>query len=77
MIPIVISGFNQAFDKKGLRFKKKGTLLTVTFKEPMHIDYDAPAEVILNEVMDAIEQSKRFMPKLPLLGGNPEVRQEA
>lgn len=77
VIPIVISGFNQAFDKKGLRFKKRGTLLTVTFKEPMHIDYDASAEVILNEVMDAIEQSKRFIPKMPLLGGNPEVKQEA
>lgn len=63
VVPIVISGFNEAFDKKGLRFKKKGTLLTITFKEPMHIDYDAPADTILDEIMDAIEQSKSFMPK--------------
>lgn len=78
VVPIVISGFNQAFDKKGLRFKKKGTLLTVTFKEPMHIDYEAPSEKILEEVMDAIEQSKSFMPKQPALSGsNPEVKQEA
>ena len=41
VIPVVISGFWRAFDKKGLRFKKKGTLLSVTFKEPLKIDYEA------------------------------------
>ena len=63
VIPVVISGFWRAFNKKGLRFKKKGTLLTVTFKPPMQIDYDAPAEQILAQVMDAIEQSKSYMLK--------------
>lgn len=29
----------------------------------MVIDYDAPADTILEQVMDAIEQSKRFMLK--------------
>jgi 1-acyl-sn-glycerol-3-phosphate acyltransferase len=77
VIPIVISGFNQAFDKKGLRFRKKGTQLSITFKEPMQIDYDAPAEKILDDVMDAIEQSKSFMPKLSTLSGsNSEVKHE-
>lgn len=77
VIPIVISGFNQAFDKKGLRFKKRGTQLSITFKEPMHIDYEAPSEQILEEVMNAIEQSKSFMPKLSALSGsNPEVKQK-
>lgn len=61
VVPVVISGFWRAFNKKGLKFKKKGTLLSVTFKPPMNINYDAPAEEILAQVMDAIEQSKKYM----------------
>ncbi len=63
VVPVVISGFWRAFNKKGLKFKKKGTLLTVTFKEPLQIDYDDTTENILATVMDAIEQSKKFMIK--------------
>jgi len=63
VIPVVIQGFWRAFNKKGLKFKKKGTLLQVNFKPPMEIDYDAPIEVILSQVMNAIEQSKEFMMK--------------
>jgi 1-acyl-sn-glycerol-3-phosphate acyltransferase len=61
VIPVVIHGFWRAFNKKGLKFKKKGVQLSVTFKPPMVIDYNEPAEVILQQVMDAIEQSKKFM----------------
>ncbi len=61
VIPVVIQGFWRAFNKKGLKFKKKGVFLSVTFKPPMEINYDAPAEEILAQVMDAIEQSKKFM----------------
>ena len=61
VIPVVISGFWRAFNKKGLKFKKKGSILSVTFKPPLDIDYDAPAEEILAQVMDAIEQSKKYM----------------
>ena len=61
VVPVVISGFWRAFNKKGLKFKKKGSLLTVNFKEPLEIDYDAPAEDIMDNIMDAIEQSKKFM----------------
>jgi 1-acyl-sn-glycerol-3-phosphate acyltransferase len=61
VIPVVINGFWRAFNKKGLKFKKKGSLLSVTFKAPLDIDYEAPAEVILAQLMDAIEQSKKFM----------------
>jgi 1-acyl-sn-glycerol-3-phosphate acyltransferase len=61
VVPVVISGFWRAFNKKGLKFKKKGTLLTVRFKPPMQIDYEAPAEEILAQIMDAIEQSKKYM----------------
>ncbi|MBS1575126.1 MAG: 1-acyl-sn-glycerol-3-phosphate acyltransferase [Bacteroidetes bacterium] len=78
VVPIVIGGFSEAFDKKGLRFKKRGTQLTIKFKEPMRIDYDASSEKILEEVMDAIEQSKSFMPRMATLSGNnPEIKQQA
>jgi hypothetical protein len=46
-----------------LKFKKKGSQLTVRFKAPLDIDYDAPAEQILEQIMDAIEQSKEWMLK--------------
>ena len=61
VVPVVISGFWRAFNKKGLKFKKKGSTLSVTFKAPLQLDYDAPAEDILAKVMDAIEQSKQHM----------------
>lgn len=64
VIPVVIDGFGRAFNKKGLKFRKIGTPLSVTFKEPLAIDYEAPAEQILEQVMDAIEQSKKFRPNL-------------
>lgn len=63
VIPVVINGYWRAFNKKGLKFKKKGVTLSVTFKEPMQIDYNDSTENILNAVMDAIEQSKKFMLK--------------
>lgn len=61
VIPVVISGFWRAFNKKGLKFKKKGVTLSVTFKAPLKIDYDLPTENIMGQVMDAIEQSKKYM----------------
>jgi 1-acyl-sn-glycerol-3-phosphate acyltransferase len=63
VVPVVINGFWRAFNKKGLKFKKRGSLLSVTFKEPLQIDYNETNEVILEKVMDAIEQSKKFMLK--------------
>ncbi len=61
VIPVVINGFSRAFNKTGLKLLKRGTLLTVTFKPPLEINYNAPAQEIMDQVMDAIEQSKRFM----------------
>ncbi len=63
VVPVVINGFWRAFNKKGLAFKKKGSLLTVRIKEPLAIDYNQSPDVILEQVMDAIEQSKKFMLK--------------
>jgi 1-acyl-sn-glycerol-3-phosphate acyltransferase len=61
VIPVVINGFSKAFSKTGLHLRKKGTVLSVKFKEPLQIDYDAKSEDILEQIMDAIEQSKKFM----------------
>ena len=76
VVPVVINGFWRAFSKKGLSFKKRGSLLTVKFKEPLNIDYDAPAEEILDQIMDSIEQSRKFMMQVPHLAatfaGKPE-----
>lgn len=63
VIPVVINGFWRAFNKKGLAFKKKGSILSVRFKEPMVIDYTQSTDEILDQVMEAIEQSKQYMLK--------------
>ena len=63
VVPVVINGFWRAFNKKGLKLKKRGTRLTVEFKSPLNIDYEAPAELILEQIMDAIGQSKSHMMK--------------
>lgn len=63
VVPVVISGYWRAFNKKGLKFKKKGTLLSVTFKAPLKIDYNDTCENILEQVMDSIEQSNKYMLK--------------
>jgi len=61
VIPVVINGFWRAFSKTGLSFKKRGSQLSIRFKEPMIIDYTQPVEEILAQVMEAIEQSKGYM----------------
>jgi 1-acyl-sn-glycerol-3-phosphate acyltransferase len=63
VVPVVINGFWRAFNKKGLQFKKKGSLLSVRFKEPLDLDYNDTVENILDKVMDAIEQSRNYMLK--------------
>ena len=66
VMPVVIDGFSTAFDKKGLKMLKKGTRLTVTFKDPMEINYEDSTEKILEDIMGAIEQSKKFKPQHPV-----------
>lgn len=62
VVPIVITGFNKAFHKKSLKLMQKGTTMTVTFKPPMQIDYNDSMDNILNQIMEAIEQSDAFKP---------------
>ncbi|MBL7701156.1 MAG: 1-acyl-sn-glycerol-3-phosphate acyltransferase [Ferruginibacter sp.] len=66
VIPVVVNGFSTAFNKKGIKVIKKGTRLTVTFKDPMQINYEDSTETILEQIMDAIEQSARFKPQQPV-----------
>lgn len=63
VVPVVINGFWRAFNKTGLKFKKKGSILSVRFKAPLDIDYNEPVEKILDKVMEAIEQSRNYMLK--------------
>jgi 1-acyl-sn-glycerol-3-phosphate acyltransferase len=58
VIPVIIDGFSKAFDKKGLKIINRGTVLSVSFKECLQLDYDAPVEVILDKVMKAIGQKR-------------------
>ncbi|MFT6996509.1 MAG: 1-acyl-sn-glycerol-3-phosphate acyltransferase [Cryomorphaceae bacterium] len=61
VVPVNIDGFRRAFDKKGLKIKKRDTRLLMKFYEPLDIDYDAPAEEILEQVMVAIKQTSEFL----------------
>ncbi|TAE33493.1 MAG: 1-acyl-sn-glycerol-3-phosphate acyltransferase [Cytophagales bacterium] len=56
VVPIVINGFRRAFDKKGLRFKKRNTLLTIRIKPPIEYSLDDSVEDIVAKVRAAIEQ---------------------
>ncbi|MBS1749885.1 MAG: 1-acyl-sn-glycerol-3-phosphate acyltransferase [Bacteroidetes bacterium] len=60
VVPIVIKGFNIAFHKKSLRLLKKGIELSVTIKPPLDINYEDNLDIILAQVMDAIEQGDKW-----------------
>lgn len=60
VVPIVIDGFRRSFDKKGIKKKKTKSTLKVTMKQPLDVDYSKTVEEILEQVMDAIEQSPKF-----------------
>ena len=62
VIPVVINGFRRAFDKKGMRLKKRGITFSIKFKPALDINYDAPSDKILEQIMFAIEQSDAFHP---------------
>jgi 1-acyl-sn-glycerol-3-phosphate acyltransferase len=63
VIPVVIDGFSRAFNKTGLKMKRWGTRLSVTFKEPLVYDPEASQDDLMQLVMDAIEQSAQFYPR--------------
>jgi len=60
VVPIVIDGFRRAFDKKGLKLKKRKTNLKVRIKAPMDINFSDKNEDIMKQIMDAIEQTETY-----------------
>jgi 1-acyl-sn-glycerol-3-phosphate acyltransferase len=56
VVPVVINGFSETFDKTGMKIKKWNSKLEVSFKDPLIINYEASNEDILKQVMEAIEQ---------------------
>ncbi|AGW86344.1 Phospholipid/Glycerol Acyltransferase [Blattabacterium sp. (Nauphoeta cinerea)] len=61
VVPIVIDGFQKAYDKKGIRIKKKGVLQKMKFKKPIQLDLKKDTtDFIMEKIMDAIEQSPKY-----------------
>lgn len=56
VVPAVLSGFDRAFDKTGLKLRAPGTELSLRFKAPLALDPGADADAVLAQVMEAIEQ---------------------
>ena len=66
VVPIVIDGFRRAFDKKGIRIKKKNILQSIEIKAPLEIDYDNESiEQIVEKIEYAIEQHPSFLKVIP------------
>ena len=60
VVPIVIDGFRRAFDKKGIKTKKKRSTLKMTIKEPIEFNDQMNIDQIMDRLMDEIEQSEKF-----------------
>ena len=66
VVPIVIDGFRRAFDKKGIRIKKKNILQSIEIKAPLEVDYDNDSiEQIVEKIEYAIEQHPSFLKVIP------------
>ena len=67
VIPVVIDGFRRSFDKKGLVVKKTGVEQSMKFKAPLNIDFSTENKnTLMPRIMDAIEQSEKFIKVAPL-----------
>tara|TARA_B100000524_G_C23652755_1_gene370730 strand:- start:298 stop:1095 length:798 start_codon:yes stop_codon:yes gene_type:complete len=66
VVPIVIDGFRRAFDKKGIRIKKKNILQSMEIKKPLKINYDVESiDQIVEKIEFAIEQHPSFLKVIP------------
>ena len=66
VVPIVIDGFRRAYDKKGIRIKKKNILQSMEIKPPLDIDYDNESiEKIVEKIQYSIEQHPSFLKVTP------------
>lgn len=57
VVPVVIDGFRRAFNKTGLGYKKRNTVLHVRFKKPIYFTEDQTLEEITEIVKHIIEQN--------------------
>lgn len=57
VVPVVINGFRRAFNKTGLKYKRRNTTLSVKFKKPLHIDEHSTLEGVTHTVEQIIEQN--------------------
>ena len=57
VVPVVINGFRRAFNKTGLKYKRRNTTLSVKFKKPLHIDENSTLEGVTQTVEQIIEQN--------------------
>ena len=63
---IVIDGFRRAYDKKGIRVKKKNILQSMEIKAPLDIDYENETiPEIVEKIEYAIEQHPSFLKVIP------------
>lgn len=61
VVPVVVDGFSKAFYKSRIcRPIRLCADLSIRFKPPLKINFDDPAEVIIVQIMDSIEQSEKF-----------------
>jgi 1-acyl-sn-glycerol-3-phosphate acyltransferase len=58
VVPVVIDGFRRAFNKTGLSYKKRDTLLRVRFKDPIYFNENQDLEEIVAIVTKIIEQNE-------------------
>lgn len=66
VIPIVIDGFRRAYDKKGIRIKKRGILQTFQIKPPLEFDFENETiEQIVEKLEYSIEQHSSFLKVIP------------
>jgi len=59
VIPVVARGFDRVFGKKGIRIRKVGAPLSVTFKPPLTWPSGVSPEAVLERVMESIEETER------------------
>ena len=59
VVPVVARGFDRVFGKRGVRIRRIGERLSVTFKPPLAWPSGAASEAVLDEVMEAIEETER------------------
>ena len=70
VVPVKISGFNVAFDKKGLKYRNRGTDLGISFETPIQFGKDHSVEEIHdfleNFLLDKKDEEIRTKPPVLL-----------